>query len=74
MIKLTRLSGLEFYLDAEKIEYLEATPDTVISLLGGKTVMVKESVEVVVKKVIHYRRRLHAPFPSRGKKKIATAF
>lgn len=62
MIKLTRLNGLVFYLDAEKVESLEATPDTVITLVGGKTVMVKERVDMVVRRIIRYRRHVHAPF------------
>lgn len=58
MIKLTRFSGQQFVLNAEQIEMLEATPDTVIRLLNGKTVLVRESVEEVVDLALEYRRRV----------------
>jgi flagellar protein FlbD len=61
MIQVTRLNGLTFHLDAEKVESVESTPDTVITLVGGKTVMVRESVDEVVQRIIRYRRRIHAP-------------
>jgi flagellar protein FlbD len=56
MIKLSRLNGKEFVLNADLIEQIEATPDTVITLTNGKTVMVAESADQVIKKVLKYRR------------------
>lgn len=56
MIGLTRLNGRPFFLNAEIIETVETTPDTLVTLVGGKTFMVKESVAAVVKKVRNYRR------------------
>ncbi|CUS84511.1 flagellar protein FlbD [Candidatus Kryptobacter tengchongensis] len=61
MIKVTRLNGQEIVVNAELIEYLEASPDTIIALTTGKKIMVKESVDEVVEKIIEYRRRC---FPS----------
>ena len=58
MIKLSRINGSPFYLNAELIEQIESTPDTVITLIGGKTVMVGESLQMVLKKIMHYRQRL----------------
>ena len=66
MIKVTRLSGQVFYLNAELIESIEATPDTVLTLLGGKTVMVRDSLRTVLKRIMRYRRYLHQPKPLRG--------
>jgi flagellar protein FlbD len=59
MIRLTRLGGEEFVLNASQIEMVESTPDTVIRLLSGKKLVVRESVEVVVQRVIEYERRIH---------------
>ena len=56
MIKLTRLNETEVVVNAEKIEFVEAIPDTIISLASGKKLMVTEPVEVVVERVIEYRR------------------
>ncbi len=56
MVKVTRLNGVEVVLNADLIETLEATPDTVVALTTGKKLMVKEGVDEVVKRIIQYRR------------------
>lgn len=57
MIKVTRLNGQEIVINAELIEYLEASPDTIIALTTGKKIMVKESVDEVVERIIEYRKK-----------------
>ena len=61
MILLTRLNGSEFVFNAEKIRAIEATPDTMISTDGGDKLVVKESVQEVVKRSIEYARRTRKP-------------
>lgn len=56
MIRVTRLNGKEFVLNAEWIETIDETPDTVITLVGGKKQIVKEKFDEVIEKVIEYRR------------------
>lgn len=56
MIKLTLYNDSDIVVNADMIESVESTPDTLLSLNTGKKVMVKESVEDVVSKVIAYRR------------------
>lgn len=58
MIKLTRLNGTNFFLNCELIETLEATPDTVISTINGKKLVVSESIEEIVEKVIQYKGKI----------------
>ena len=58
MIEVTRLDGSHFTLNSDLIEFIEATPDTVISLSTGKKVIVKESVSDVIDKIVEFRRRL----------------
>ncbi|PKK91378.1 MAG: flagellar protein [Candidatus Wallbacteria bacterium HGW-Wallbacteria-1] len=58
MIKLTRLSGKTYYVNAEQIEFAEATPDTVITLLNGKKLVVSESIEDIVERVSDYHRQV----------------
>lgn len=48
-------------MNAELIETLEATPDTIVSLTTGKKLMVVESVDQVIDKVMAYRRSLSTP-------------
>jgi flagellar protein FlbD len=59
MIVLHRLNKEEFILNADYIETLEATPDTVVTLTNGKKLMVKNSVEDIVKQVINYKQMCH---------------
>ncbi len=58
MIALTRLNGQEMVINAELIETVEKTPDTIIGLVTGKRFMVRESVEEVTVRVMDYRRQL----------------
>ena len=64
MIELTRLHGELIVINADLIEFIEPTPDTMISTTTGKKILVKESVEDVIGRVVDYRRRCH-PLPER---------
>jgi len=64
MIHVSRLNGKEFVLNAELIREVESTPDTIISLVTGGKVMVRESVDDVVAAVVEYRRRAYAALPA----------
>ncbi|MEM7260803.1 MAG: flagellar FlbD family protein [Planctomycetota bacterium] len=61
MIRLTRLNGREFLLNAELIKFMEETPDTVITLVNGERFLVTESADDVVDRVVEYGRMLR-PF------------
>ncbi len=58
MIKLTRLSGEEFVLNADLIRYVERRPDTYITLTSDERVIVKESMDEVVARSIEYARKI----------------
>jgi flagellar protein FlbD len=60
MIKLTKFKTRdhEFVLNAELIETIEETPDTVITLTTNKKLLVEESMDEVVRRVMDYRRSL----------------
>lgn len=58
MITLTLFDSKRIVLNADLIEFVEETPDTVISLTDGKKVMVRESVGQVVERVIRYKQML----------------
>ncbi len=58
MIKLTRLNGKEFVVNCDMIEFLESTPDTVITLVDEKKLVVTESVDDVIDSIINYKRKL----------------
>lgn len=56
MIKLTRLNHVPLLLNSDLIEYVEVTPDTVITLTTGQKLMVLESADEVVERIIEFRR------------------
>ncbi|MBN1899278.1 MAG: flagellar FlbD family protein [Spirochaetes bacterium] len=58
MIKVTRLDDSEFYLNPHQIEFIESRPDTIISLVSGRKMLVKEKPEEVLRKNIEYRKKL----------------
>ena len=56
MIRLTRLNKNELVINAEMIEFIEAIPDTIVTLTSGKKIMVFEPVDTVVARIVEYKR------------------
>lgn len=59
MIEVTRLRGAKIIINAELVESVEETPDTVVTLTSGKKLVVSESSKEVVDLVIDYKRKIH---------------
>lgn len=64
VIFVTRPNGSKFYLNPELIQTVEATPDTVITLVSNKKMIVKDKPEEIAARFIEYRRRTMASFVS----------
>jgi flagellar protein FlbD len=60
MIKLTRLNGEEFVVNADLIRYVESRPDTYVTLTSTERIIVKEPVAEVVRRAIAYARAVRA--------------
>ena len=60
MIRVTRLNGEHFALNADLIERVEGHPDTVITLLEGNKYVVAESVDQVIREIRDYRASIQA--------------
>jgi flagellar protein FlbD len=60
MIQLTRLNHVPLIVNADLIEHVEVTPDTVIALTTGQKFLVLESAEEVVERVIRFHRAILA--------------
>jgi flagellar protein FlbD len=56
MITLTRLNGQAFVINADKIRYIESTPDTVVCCDTGEKMMVRETLAEVMRRAIDYAR------------------
>jgi flagellar protein FlbD len=66
MIRLTRPDGSSLFLNAEMIESVESTPDTVIRYGNQRCLLVRESSKTVVARIIRYRRLLAKGGDGRG--------
>ncbi len=58
VIKLTRLNHSLLIVNSDLIEHIEVTPDTVITLTSGQKLIVLESAEEIVEKVITFRKSI----------------
>ena len=58
MIELTRLNGSPMVLNSDLIKTAEASPDTMLTLVNGEKLIVKEECADVVERVLAYRARL----------------
>jgi flagellar protein FlbD len=61
MIQVTRLNNSVLLINAENIQSVEATPDTVITFINRDRLLVKEPVEEVTHRIVQYRRVLQSP-------------
>ncbi|HLS22783.1 MAG TPA: flagellar FlbD family protein [Pseudogracilibacillus sp.] len=58
MIKLERLNGDEFYVNALLIEQVQSHPDTTITLTSGKKIVVKTEEDEVIRKITTYYQKI----------------
>ncbi len=64
MIRLTRLNHVPVVLNSDLIEHVEVTPDTVISLTTGQKIVVLETAEEVVARIVEFRRAVLGGLPA----------
>lgn len=58
MISLRLIGDTEIVLNSNHIEFMEATPDTVISLSNGKKMIVQESVSEIIDRIVEFNARI----------------
>lgn len=58
MIEVTRLDGGHYWINPHMIESMEATPDLTLTMLSGKKIVIRDTSEALIKKIIEYRRRI----------------
>ena len=56
---MTKINNEEIILNSDLIESISQTPDTIILLTSGKTILVKESLEEIIEKTVHFRKRIY---------------
>jgi flagellar protein FlbD len=63
VIKLTRLNGHAVLVNADLIESVETTPDTVITLVGGNKLIVRDTMETIQERIVEFKRKIYGPAP-----------
>ena len=58
MIKLTKLNGQDIFINPDLIGNMECNPHTVLHMTSGETIVVKETSDQVVDKIVEYKRRI----------------
>lgn len=61
MISITRFNGTVIYLNADLIQSVEGTPDTVITLTNNVKIVAREKPQEIINKIITYHRLVHNP-------------
>jgi flagellar protein FlbD len=62
MISVHRLNNEEFLVNCDLIEFVEETPDTVISMTSGRKLVVFETCEEIKRLIIEYKRQIFGAF------------
>jgi flagellar protein FlbD len=63
VIQLTRLNGQPIMVNADLIESVEPTPDTVITLVSGNKLIVRDTMDEIQQRIIEFKRKIYAPPP-----------
>ena len=56
MVEVTRLDGKTYYVNPHQIEYIECNPDTTLTMLSGKKLVVREDYQTVFHRIVEYRK------------------
>ncbi len=58
MIQVTRLNGKNYWINPHQIEAIECKPDVTLQMLSGRSLVIKESPEDIIEKIIAYRKKI----------------
>lgn len=69
LVRVHRLNNQEFLVNCELIEFVEETPNTVISMVSGRKLVVSETSKEVQNLIIEYKRKIFDSFGLRNEEK-----
>lgn len=58
MIEVMRLNGKKYWINPHMIESMENNPDLTLQMLSGRTIVVKNSPDEIIEKIIAYRKKI----------------
>lgn len=61
MIRVKRLDDTELIVNSDMIEFIEQTPDTIITLTDGKKILTKQSPDELINLIVNFRQRVMQP-------------
>ncbi len=70
MIILTKINKAPIAVNSDLIEYIEETPDTVVTMTNNDKVVVQETLEEIIGKVVHYRRMIRGLIDSEYERQL----
>ena len=62
MILLTKINDAQITVNSDLIQYIEETPDTIITMTNSEKVVVREGMKEIIEKVVRYRRAISSLF------------
>lgn len=63
MIRLSRLNKEPFLVNCDLIEFVEETPNTIVSMVSGRKLVVSETADQITDLIVAYKRRVFGPGP-----------
>lgn len=69
MIRVHRLNNQEFLINCELVEFVEETPNTVISMVSGRKLVVSETSEEIQRLIIEYKKKIFCSYGLRNEEK-----
>ena len=70
MIILTKINKAPIAVNSDLIEHIEETPDTVVTMTNNDKIVVQETLEEIIGKVVHYRRMIHGLIDSEYERQL----
>jgi uncharacterized protein YlzI (FlbEa/FlbD family) len=64
MIRLTRLNSQPLAVNSDLIKFIEQAPDTLLTLVTGEKIVVREAAQEVLDKIVEFRRSIAKEFDS----------
>lgn len=59
MITISKLNGREITINSDLIETIESLPDTTITMTTGKKLIVTESIDEIIDRIIKYKNKIY---------------
>lgn len=60
MIAVTQLNGRQYWINPHMIESIDSNPDVTLNMLSGKHVIVRETPQDIIERIVEYRKRIGA--------------